>query len=184
MTSTLLAAAAALLVAAAACLVAVRRRLLITVEGVSMQPTLRAGDVLIGRRAGLRALRAGALVIVERPDPSGGWPAPGTGRPRRWMVKRVAALPGDPMPAAVAACAAGAVVPPGTVVVLGDNRAASIDSRTLGPVPADRLLGLVLRRHRPGPAARPLAPPDAGTGVTAPVRRRWVLRHARPCVHK
>ncbi|MFD0531109.1 S24/S26 family peptidase [Kitasatospora arboriphila] len=43
------AAATALLITATACLAAVRRRLLITVEGVSMQPTLRAGDVLIGR---------------------------------------------------------------------------------------------------------------------------------------
>ncbi|MEU2629945.1 S26 family signal peptidase [Kitasatospora sp. NPDC007106] len=153
------AAATALLITATACLAAVRRRLLITVEGVSMQPTLRAGDVLIGRRAKLRALRVDALVIVERPDPSGHWPDPGAGRPRRWMVKRVAALPGDPMPAAVTACSAGSVVPPGTVVVLGDNRAASIDSRTLGPVPADRVLGVALRRHRPGPAARPLTPP-------------------------
>ncbi|WP_431682291.1 S26 family signal peptidase [Kitasatospora sp. KL5] len=158
MTAALL-ALAALLLLAAGCLAAVRRRLVITVEGVSMQPTLRAGDVLIGRRAGLRALQVGGLVILERPDPSGHWPPPGTGRPRRWMVKRVAALPGDPMPAALTDFAATPVVPPATVVVLGDNRSASIDSRTLGPVPAHRILGVALRRHRPGPGARPLTPP-------------------------
>jgi signal peptidase I len=36
-------------------------------------------------------------------------------------------------------------VPAGTLVVLGDNPHASMDSRFFGPVPADRLLGVVLR---------------------------------------
>jgi len=153
------------LLLAATAVTAVRRRLVITVEGVSMQPTLRAGDVLIGRRAGIRALRVGELVILQRPDPSGRWPDPGTRTPpagRRWMVKRVAALPGDPMPPAMTAFTTVPLVPPATVVVLGDNRSASIDSRTLGPVPADRILGLAVRRHRPGSTARPLAAPPGG----------------------
>jgi type IV secretory pathway protease TraF len=42
------------------------------------------------------------------------------------------------------ACPAG-TVPPGKLVVLGDNVARRFDSRQIGYVPADRLLGVVLR---------------------------------------
>jgi type IV secretory pathway protease TraF len=38
------------------------------------------------------------------------------------------------------------VVPADRFLVLGDARASSIDSRSYGPVPADRLLGTVALR--------------------------------------
>jgi signal peptidase I len=38
------------------------------------------------------------------------------------------------------------VVPAGSVFVLGDDRADSVDSRDYGPVPLDRVLGRVLWR--------------------------------------
>jgi hypothetical protein len=63
------------------------------------------------------------------------------------MIKRVAALPGDPLPPTVAAplCAEpAATVPAGFLILLGDNAAESIDSRTMGLVPTDRVLGVLL----------------------------------------
>lgn len=61
---------------------------------------------------------------------------------REWMIKR-AAIPGDPLPAGLPAMLAGdAQVPAGKLVVLGDNSKSSIDSRSLGYVPGDRLLGV------------------------------------------
>jgi signal peptidase I len=42
-------------------------------------------------------------------------------------------------------------VPPGSIFVLGDNRANSVDSRTLGPVRLDALIGQVMLRLWPRP---------------------------------
>lgn len=130
-------AAAALVAAVALCL---RRRLLVaTVVGTSMLPAYRPGErVLVRRRA--PGLRVGDVVVVVSPDEAGD-PDP------RLLVKRVAALAGDPL-------ADGAVVPRGTVVVLGDN--GGYDSREFGPLPHAQVVGVVLRRlggrdgRRPG----------------------------------
>jgi signal peptidase I len=48
--------------------------------------------------------------------------------------------------AAVTGAAAGTPVPAGQLVLLGDNRAASTDSRHWGYAPVDRVLGVVVRR--------------------------------------
>jgi signal peptidase I len=64
------------------------------------------------------------------------------------MIKRLAALPGDPTPAPMfSAPAHGAepVVPAGKLVVLGDNAARSLDSRVLGYIAAERVLGIMIR---------------------------------------
>ncbi|WP_230686692.1 S26 family signal peptidase [Catellatospora vulcania] len=130
------------LAGAAATLLLVRRRyLLVTVDGTSMLPTLRAGDRVLVRR-GTAALRAGRLVVA-------GWPRePGaTGDPL--MVKRVAALPGDPAPAVLPE-AAGTLVPAGRVVLLGDNQQASRDSRQHGYFALADVRGVVVR-HFTGP---------------------------------
>jgi type IV secretory pathway protease TraF len=62
------------------------------------------------------------------------------------VVKRVGAVAGDPVPPGVAA--SGPDVPAGCVVLLGDNPAESADSRQYGCVPADRIIGVVLRHLR------------------------------------
>ncbi len=81
-----------------------------------------------------------------------------TGKPagrdlaRVWMIKRVAAIPGEPLPDGLPAAIADATaVPAGKLIVLGDNPPMSMDSRYLGYVPGERLLGVVvgsLPRHR------------------------------------
>ena len=128
-----------------------RRTLLaVTVTGRSMEPALRHGDRVLVRRAGVRKVRRGQLVILAVDDPAA---AAGTGR--TLVVKRAAALPGDPVPRAQVPALAGVPedrVPAGALVVLGDNAALSDDSRRLGYLPADRLVGVVVRRL---PAAPP-----------------------------
>ncbi len=120
-----------------------------TVEGCSMEPTLYAGDRLLVRRVAAGRLRVGDLVVCPVRLPGGAvfLPPPGESDPRLW-VKRLAALPGDPMPPGMVAAGYGGTVPPGVAVLLGDNPAASTDSRAVGPVPLDRVLGRVV--WRPG----------------------------------
>ncbi|GAA2884669.1 S26 family signal peptidase [Streptosporangium fragile] len=112
--------------------------LVVTVRGVSMEPTYREGERVLVRRASLAAVRPGQVVVVADPVPPG-----------RWIIKRAAAVPGDPVPEEVAAAvraAPGARVPAGHLVLLGDNPAASADSRRFGYVSGGRLLGVVSRR--------------------------------------
>jgi len=142
-------AVALVTVALAAVAVWVRRRLLVvTVDGASMEPALRGGDRVIVRR--LRPGEAparGRIVVISEPGPCR--PADPSGRRgASLIVKRVSAVPGDPEPAYLPAWSRGpaGVVAAGHVVVLGDNAAVSRDSRRTGPVPARRVVGVVLRR--------------------------------------
>src|SRR5262249_47741945 len=94
-------------------------------------------------------LRLGQVVVVEEPGEKGTWQTPppqGRVDRHQWMIKRVAALPGDERPDTVLPATAGPRVPAGAIVLLGDNAARSYDSRQLGYFPGDRLLGVVLRR--------------------------------------
>lgn len=129
---------AAVVVAAGGFLLVLRSRLLVvTVHGVSMEPTYSAGDRLLVRRSRLARVRAGQVVVVRVAGAAPGDPTGGR------MVKRVVALPGDPVPPRIPV--SDAVVPVGRLVVLGDNLARSNDSRRLGYIPADALIGVVLR---------------------------------------
>lgn len=109
------------------------------VAGPSMEPALRAGDRLLVGRFGVDRPRRGRIYVVAEDDST-------------LTVKRAAAVPGDPVPAAVAGLAVGpngsAVVPAGRLVLLGDNRARSRDSRSLGYYRADRLRGTVVSGPR------------------------------------
>ncbi len=172
MTRYLLVAAACLAGAAAIEGRRLRRTIaVVTVRGLSMQPTLNAGDRLLIRRVRADRLRTGQIVVIERPagggapdgrgpvgeasggEGSAGWAAGGRVRSwppagDDWLIKRLAALPGEPTPPVVliaAAPGAEPVVPAGKLVVLGDNLPCSLDSRTLGYVAAERVLGVVVR---------------------------------------
>jgi len=100
------------------------------VTGPSMAPALRHGDqLLVDVRAVRRPPRAGDVVVVRLPD-------------RPLSVKRVTRLEGD-----------------GTLWVEGDNPFGSTDSRDLGGVPLDAVVGRVLARLWPRPGR---IPPAAG----------------------
>ncbi|WP_369218397.1 S26 family signal peptidase, partial [Streptomyces flavofungini] len=148
----------AVLVAARA---AETRLVTVRVSGSSMEPAFRAGDgVLVRRRT---APARGAVVVVERPPYRAPWPdapvAPGAPAhaiyARQWFIKRVAAVPGDPVPRAEVPALAdvpGEHVPEGMLVLLGDNRGESYDSRFVGYFPAARVLGTVEEADRPVPS--------------------------------
>ncbi|MEY9841009.1 S26 family signal peptidase [Streptacidiphilus sp. EB103A] len=129
--------------------------LVISVEGMSMAPSLKDGDRLLARRCRAHSVRAGEIVIVVRPDPVSGWKAPGAasqseGTGVAWYVKRAIAVGGQPVPAEFAAQARvdpGERVPAGTLLILGDNPR-SDDSKQWGPCPDHLVRGRVLRRFR------------------------------------
>lgn len=146
------------IVAAAAALAAVtawlrRRYVVIDVDGPSMRPTLDPGDRVLVRRRSLRHIRAGDIVVVENAARRRAGDAPGAGRgrgpsARAWVIKRAAAVPGDPVPASLAAAVsapAGSPVPDGRLLVLGDNTTASHDSRHYGYRFGSDVLGIVVR---------------------------------------
>ena len=131
-----------------------RRYLVVAVRGDSMLPALHDGDVLLARRRRPRDIRVGDVAVAS-------WPAiVAAEESPRWMVKRVAAVAGDPVPdcvrhaaeavpAEVAVAVAGAaaapeVVPSGFFIVLGDN--GGYDSRVFGLLPGELVLAVVVRR--------------------------------------
>ena len=161
----LLTVAAVLLLAGCAAAAARHRFVVVTVRGQSMLPTFADGQRLLVRRCAPAAVAVGDVVVfadsrdadrdrlaAERERlVAAGVPAlpPPPWRGSEWLVKRVAAVPGDPVPRATVPALAGVdhdVVPAGALVVLGDNAAGSDDSRRYGYVPANRLVGTVLRR--------------------------------------
>ena len=104
---------------------ALARRCLVryVVEGASMAPALADGDyvVVVDTRAPRRPPSVGAVVLARDPRDRS-----------RVIAKRVADFAGRER-----------------VVLLGDNPAASTDSRTFGPVWTGDLLGRVVWRYWP-----------------------------------
>ncbi|MEV6963804.1 S26 family signal peptidase [Hamadaea sp. NPDC051192] len=147
--------AAALLTAVtlSAAVVAVLRRRYVSVrvEGMSMSPTYAPGEVIVIRRSH-RVLRVGDVVVVQRPPAA----ADPDQAEQRWLIKRVAAVAGDPLPAAMrestailAGHADDAIVPAGTVVILGDSPIRGYDSRSVGFIPVGHVLGVAIRSRPP-----------------------------------
>ncbi|MFI0813386.1 S26 family signal peptidase [Streptomyces echinatus] len=120
-----------------------RRLVVVTVRGQSMAPAYRDGDRILVCR-GVVPDR-GHVVVVERPylPRARLEPAP------HWLIKRVAGVPGDAVPRDIGPllpASPGGRIPPGRLILLGDNEAASLDSRQLGYFPAGRVLGTAVRR--------------------------------------
>ncbi len=146
-----------------------RTLVVVTVRGGSMEPTYRDGERVLVRRGGRCAV--GQVVVVRQEDDGLPSPAPrqavaatGTGTAEQWMIKRVAAVAGDrPPPGALPEpyATAGGSVPPGALILLGDNTHNSYDSREAGYFPTTHVLGTVL-----GPRPRPPYDEDAtATGM-------------------
>ncbi|MEV6970618.1 S26 family signal peptidase [Hamadaea sp. NPDC051192] len=112
----------------------------LTVRGMSMEPTYLDGDRLLVVRS---RPRTGAPVVFEVPAAEGPSPVP---TDVDWLVKRVVATAGQPVPPDLAQW--GATVPAGHFLVRGDNPR-SLDSRHFGFVPEGAALGRVLRAYRP-----------------------------------
>ncbi len=131
------------------------RYLITTVDGPSMEPALRSGDRLLVRRT-MRPHK-GQIAVFAFPDrPGGAAPEPvepAVRRQRQLLIKRVVAVPGDRVSRAWGGPGLrdvrGMTVPPGSLVVLGDNRATSWDSRHYGFVRMDQFVGVVIRRFAP-----------------------------------
>jgi signal peptidase I len=147
-----LAALAGMALVIAGCAAVLRRRIaIVAIVGPSMEPALAEGDRVLVRRAGIDDVRTGQVVVLEKPDMDGSWrtePPRWLADRREWLIKRVAALPGEQLPEGVlpGSTRPGVpVVPAGSLVVLGDNAASSFDSRRMGLIPAERLLGVMLR---------------------------------------
>jgi len=117
----------------------VRRPFRVAVEGESMAPALEAGDFLIALRSG--PIRRGVLVVVEHPA-----------RPGYEMVKRVQGVPGDSIE--------GIALGHDQFWVVGDNAAASTDSRSLGAFARQSIRGVVRLRYWP-PSRLALLSPTA-----------------------
>jgi nickel-type superoxide dismutase maturation protease len=92
----------------------------VEVVGSSMAPTFISGDRLLVVRR-CRRLRVGDLVALSDPT-----------SPGRRLVKRVASID------------------EGSATVVGDNEAASTDSRHFGAVPVSAIRHLVVRRYAQG----------------------------------
>lgn len=134
-----IAGAVAVAVPTAVVLWVIRRRLLVVdVSGNSMLPTLRPGDRVLGlRRRPAARLRRGDLVVCNLPLPSGD-------RTPALIVKRVAALPGDPVPEG-----GGEVVPRDHIWVRGDG-AESYDSAQFGALARSEVVARVVARMHGG----------------------------------
>lgn len=96
---------------------------------------------MLVRRRGLAAVRPGQVAVLRTGatrHPAGG----------HWIVKRVAAAPGDPVPGG-GFPVTETVVPRDMVLLLGDNPVRSADSRQRGCYSGDLLVGIVVRPMTP-----------------------------------
>lgn len=127
-----------------------RNLVLVHIDGPSMAPTLLDGERVLARRLRPERARSGQLVLLAPPA------APGAVQPsdpgRLWLVKRLLATSGEAVPedlAVLPVLGGLRTVPPGHLLVVGDNPAESYDSRHEGFIPHSRIRGVVV--HRLGP---------------------------------
>lgn len=163
MTALALIAGSALGILALGVLILRTQLALVRVRGTSMLPDLCPGDrVLVwhGMPTGRpRRLQVGMVIVVRFPlvarAPRGVWPvAPRLGWDR-WIIKRVAALPGDAVPGAMREAAGGAVTVPERKLLVSADNPRGTDSRQWGFIQTSDVLGPVLKKLNflPSPAS-------------------------------
>ncbi|MDP8961852.1 MAG: signal peptidase I, partial [Actinomycetota bacterium] len=144
--------------------------------GGSMCPALDPGDVILVLPVRRDRLRRGDVVVVRDPrDPSRETVKRVLGLPREHVTVHpdrfeIAGTPYDepyarrlPHPSRESQQSVGWRVPPCHVVILGDDRSRSTDSRVYGPVPEELVIGRVAARLCPPGLAPHCAPrPPAG----------------------
>ncbi|WP_216902723.1 signal peptidase I [Synechococcus sp. CCY 9618] len=148
----------------------------------SMLPTLQLQDRVLVEKLSPRfgaGLRPGSIVVFHPPEPlrDAGYD------PRSALIKRVVAVAGDRVEVRqgqlwrngqladpdwarepMAYDLAPFVVPAGDLLVLGDNRNASLDSHLWGPLPEHELIGTAIWRYWPPARFGPIrfSPADDG----------------------
>ncbi|HNR46866.1 MAG TPA: signal peptidase I [Anaerolineaceae bacterium] len=149
----------------------------VRVENISMQPTLKADELLLVNKLAYRLgnMHHGDIVVFHYP-----------GNPTEDYIKRLIGLPGDevrvengqvlvngyaltePYIAAPPSYTGVWNVPEGSVFVLGDNRNQSSDSHSWGFVPIENLLGRALVIYWPLNEVRLLNGPDIVNAASTP----------------
>lgn len=126
---------------------------LVLVDGLSMQPALRDRSRVLVLRSGAWLLRRRMIVLARHPNLDAGL----IGHPDAcghlytpFVIKRIAAVEGDPvpglaLPGAKVSCSdlSKSCVPPGYVYLVGDAPACE-DSRVWGPVASSLVIGTVI----------------------------------------
>lgn len=121
----------------------------VRVHGSSMLPALQSGDRVLVRSGKRGGLRVGAVVVLRSPVSLSAeqmpWSVTTGMRASPWIIKRVAALPGDSVPEDMRTATGGTpVVPDGLFMVSADNPDGT-DSRQLGFLLIGDILGTAVR---------------------------------------
>ena len=144
----------------------------VTVENVSMSPTLEHGDrVLAMRRCPIAWLRKGHIVLVWPSRTSSSGPTLFEVKP---YIKRIIGLGEETLTVSLHEEAGTADpqrykqlwhIPQGYIFVCGDNPAGSLDSRTWGPIPLQSVLGVVIMKLPRKSLPYSLSGPPPETGI-------------------
>jgi nickel-type superoxide dismutase maturation protease len=121
----------------------------VEIRGMSMAPSLEAGDWAVATKA--RRIRRGDVVVLAHPE-----------RPGLELVKRVLGGSGDP------ALPGGRELGPDEWFVVGDNQETSTDSRAFGPVSRTAIAGRVRFVYWPPRRARRVPTHATGASTARP----------------